>query len=214
MSFFITIEDNERTRLIDAGEKFIIPQYIHFFLITLEEVLQQPFIDRRDVSAIMIPLNKGFEKLVKYLKTDSYSRRHVDDIIEDFNEGYVLAIEKIDHLSNRRHERLDNLVHIIISKMCHLVRYEQRYLVHHTDMTSMLNDCSWDNLFCNTRLDIDEITCKSKENLEFCYSQFYVSGCQQVTKLIHLLLTSLYYEDVNNWVSYLMYQVRKLHEGM
>lgn len=41
MSVAIIRTANDRTKLIDAGKDFKIPQYIHFFLLTLEELLKQ-----------------------------------------------------------------------------------------------------------------------------------------------------------------------------
>lgn len=194
MSVVIIRTANDRTKLIDAGKDFKIPQYIHFFLLTLEELLKQSLLDTAVIPKLMVPFNEGYLKLVEFLKAGTYSRRHVDSIVEKFNQGYSIVLESPHVLTAQGTVHFWTYGHIIISKICHLVRYEQRYLLHNQTASTMLETYSWDDLFAVTKHSKDEKTCKSKENLEFSCGKFYVDGCKANVKLIHSLLVSLYYE--------------------
>ena len=206
MSDLSIAESNERSLLIDAGNKFIIPQYINFFLFVLEHVLKQYLKEARLTKSLMIPFNKGYEQIIVYIKAGKYSRRHVNTIVEIFNEGYAIIFEYAKCLTYEEQQQFEELVHVIVSKICHLVRYEQRYSVRHKNTPSMLSECSWDNLFHNTRLDIDEITCKSKENPAFTHGKLYVVVCEVILKLINDSLLALYDEGIDNEVNYLLDQ--------
>lgn len=217
MSKSIIESANDRTRFIDAGKDFKIPQYIHFFLLTLETLLEQSLQDTSIIPELMAPFNEGYLKLVEFLKTGTYSRRHVDVIVAKFNEGYSLVLETPHVLTAQGTANFWKYGHIIISKICHLVRYEQRYLYHNKKATTMLAVYSWADLFEITNHSKDESTCKSKENPEFSCGKFYVDGCQANVKLIHTLLVSLYCDSTHhshNDIKHLIYRVVQLHEGM
>ncbi|WP_251440297.1 hypothetical protein [Veillonella intestinalis] len=217
MSESIIETANDRTRFIDGGKDFIIPQYIHFFLLMLEDLLEESLQDKAIIPQLMAPFNKGYLEVVAYLKENSYSRRHVDEVVEIFNQGYFLVLERPHRLTAKGKVKFELYGHIIISKLCHLVRYEQRYLFHHTSATTMLAVYSWQDLFKVTNLKMDDCTCKSKENPEFSCGDMYVNGCQYSVKLIHTILVSLYCEssfNSHNNIKHLIYRVLQLHEGI
>lgn len=201
----------ERISCIDAGKDFIIPQYINFFLYALEELIDESLRDCRQMQDVMKPFNEGYMLLVEYLKLKLFSRRHVSKIIEKFNEGYMTVMNPELSWEKERFSFFSRDAHVIISKICHLVRYEQRYASHTHDCYSMVAMYSLEEIISSTRLNIDETTCKSKELPEFNCGHIYVKGCRRIIHDIHLAVVSLCREESSITVRHLVLRIIKLY---
>lgn len=198
------MSENDRENLInrayyiDAGKDFIIPQYINFFLCALEELLEEALVDINCMPSVMKPFNEGYMLLVEYLKLHIFSRRHASKIVEKFNEGYMKVMDPELPWDKMRFTRFADEAHMLMTKICHLVHYEQRYACSHQTQSSMLTEYSIEELITYTRLHINEVTCKSKERPEFNSGYIYIKGCNRLICDINKNLVTLCHEQATH----------------
>lgn len=184
-----------RTYCIDAGKDFIIPQYINFFLCALEELLQDALVDVTCIPTIMRPFNEGYMLLVEFLKLHIFSRRHASKIVEKFNEGYMKVMDPELPWDKIKFSKFADEAHVVMTKICHLVHYEQRYACCHQTQSSMLTVYSIEDLITYTRLHVNEVTCKSKERPEFNRGYIYSKGCNRLICDINKGIVELCHEQ-------------------
>lgn len=202
----------ERTYCIDAGKDFIILQYLNFFLCILEERLQESLLDTAPIESVMKPFNEGYMLLVEYLKLNIFSRRHADKIVDMFNDGYMKAMDPELLWEREEYAAYVEDAHIIISKICHLVHYEQRYTCLTHNRYSMLAPFSLHDLIDATRLSNKEMTCKSKERREFTYGRIYLKGCRRIIRDINVALVNFGYKELPSPFQILLCRTMDLYD--